>query len=51
MADQVEGEDAVSETEPVGPYTEGAARIATIVLAVVALAGISAGAWLKLRRS
>ncbi len=51
MADQIEGEDDARETEPVGPSTEGAVRIASIVLAVVALAGISAGASLSLRRS
>jgi hypothetical protein len=39
------------EAEPIGPLTNGAARIAAVVLALVALAGISAGAWLRLRRA
>lgn len=44
MAMYVEGRGLVpSEAEPVGLLTEGAAGIAVIVLAVIALAGISAG--------
>jgi hypothetical protein len=52
MADLVEAEGRASEAEPAGLLlNEGAGRIAVIVLAVVALAGLSAGAWLRLRRS
>lgn len=40
MAIHVEGKGFASEAEPVGLLTEGAAGIATIVLAVIALAGI-----------
>jgi hypothetical protein len=39
------------EAEPIGPLANGGARIAAVVLALVALAGISAGAWLRLRRA
>ena len=41
MATIVEGRSLVRETEPVGLMTEGAAGIAVIVLAIIALAGIS----------
>ena len=51
MADLVEPERQATEAEPAGLLTEGAGRIAVIVLAVVALAGISARAWFRLRRS
>jgi hypothetical protein len=44
MAIFVEGRGLASEAEPVGLLTEGAAGIAVIVLTVIALAGISAGA-------
>ena len=43
MAIYGEGRGIAAEAEPFGLLTEGAAGIATIVLAVVALAGISAG--------
>jgi hypothetical protein len=43
MAIFVEGRGLASEAEPVGLMTEGAAGIAVIALAVIALAGISAG--------
>ena len=43
MAIYDEGRGLASEAEPVGLLTEGAAGIAVIVLAVIALAGISAG--------
>ena len=46
---EVESGGEAREAEPIGLPTEGATRIAVIVLAVVALAGISAGAWLRLR--
>ena len=42
MATYVEGRGIASETEPLGLLSEGAAGIAAIVLAVIALAGISA---------
>jgi hypothetical protein len=51
MAVQIESEGRTNEPEPTGLFTEGAARIVVVVLAVVALAGISAGAWLRLRGS
>jgi hypothetical protein len=51
MADQIESEGQTNELEPTGLFTEGTARIAVVVPAVVALAGISAGAWLRLWRS
>jgi hypothetical protein len=41
MATYVEGRSFGSEAEPLGLLSEGAAGIATIVLAVIALAGIS----------
>jgi len=41
MAIYVEGRGLANEAEPVGLMTEGAAGIAVIVLAVIALAGIS----------
>jgi hypothetical protein len=44
MASYVEGRGLASEVEPVGLMTEGAAGIAVIVLAVIALAGTAAGA-------
>jgi hypothetical protein len=44
MAMYVENRRFADEAEPVGLLTEGAAGIATIVLAIIALAGISAGA-------
>lgn len=44
MATYVERRGLADEAEPVGLLTEGAAGIATIVLAIVALAGVSAGA-------
>jgi hypothetical protein len=50
MAVEVESEGEAREAVPIGAAAEGAAKIAAIVLAVVALAGISAGAWLRLRR-
>ena len=43
MAVYGEGRGIASEAEPFGLLTEGAAGIATIVLSVIALAGISAG--------
>lgn len=43
MATYVEGRSAASDAEPVGLLSEGAAGIAAIVLAVIALAGISSG--------
>ncbi|HEY1260355.1 MAG TPA: hypothetical protein VGF34_14000 [Stellaceae bacterium] len=43
MATYVEGRSAASDVEPVGLLSEGAAGIAAIVLAVIALAGISSG--------
>jgi hypothetical protein len=43
MAAQVESEGPTSEAEPIGLLTEGTTRIAVVVFAVVALAGISAG--------
>ena len=51
MTVQIESEGQTSEPEPTGLFTEGTAKIAVIVLAVVALAGISTGAWLRLRGS
>jgi hypothetical protein len=51
MTDQVESGDPMNEAERTGLLPEGATRIAAIVLAVVVLAGISAGAWLRVRRS
>jgi hypothetical protein len=51
MTDQVENPGRTSEPEATGLLTNGAARIAVIVCAVIALAGISAGAWLRLRHS
>src|SRR5438270_8981987 len=44
MAIYAEGKGVAAEAEPFGLLTEGAAGIAAIVLAIVALAGISAGA-------
>jgi hypothetical protein len=44
MATYVEGRGFPSEVEPLGLLSEGAAGIATIVLAVIALAGIAATA-------
>ena len=44
MATYVERRGLADEAEPIGLLTEGAAGIATIILAIVALAGISAGA-------
>ncbi|HZT87093.1 MAG TPA: hypothetical protein VFA12_03925 [Stellaceae bacterium] len=44
MATFVEGRSLISEAEPVGLLTEGAAGIAVIVLAVIGLAGVSAAA-------
>ena len=44
MAMFQEGRGLVSEAEPLGLLTEGAAGIAVIVLAVIALAGTSSGA-------
>jgi hypothetical protein len=41
MATYIEGRSFGSEAEPLGLLSEGAAGIATIVLAVIALAGIS----------
>lgn len=43
MATFVEGRGAASKSEPVGLLTEGAAGIAAIVLAILALAGVSTG--------
>jgi hypothetical protein len=43
MATYVERRSTAAEAEPLGLLTEGAAGIATIVLAVVALAGVAAG--------
>jgi len=43
MTFYAESRGRVGEAEPIGPLTEGAAGIAVIVLAVVALAGVSAG--------
>ena len=42
MATYVEGRGLATEAEPLGLLSEGAAGIAAIVLAVIALAGISA---------
>ena len=44
MATYAEGKGLAAEAEPLGLLTEGAAGIAVIVLAVIALAGVSAGA-------
>jgi hypothetical protein len=44
MAVYGEGRGIAAEAEPFGLLTEGAAGIAAIVLAIIALAGISAGA-------
>src|SRR6516225_4888503 len=44
MAMFQEGKGLASEVEPLGLLTEGAAGIAVIVLAVIALAGTSSGA-------
>jgi hypothetical protein len=44
MATYTESRGRTSEAEPIGLLTEGAAGIAVIVLTVIALAGISAGA-------
>src|ERR1700751_2452800 len=44
MAIYTESRGRTSEAEPIGLLTEGAAGIAVIVLTVIALAGISAGA-------
>lgn len=44
MAVYVEGKGIAAEAEPFGLLTEGAAGIAAIVLAIIALAGISVGA-------
>lgn len=41
MATLLENAGMAAETEPVGLFTEGAVGIATIVLAIVALAGVS----------
>ncbi|HEU0156568.1 MAG TPA: hypothetical protein VFQ82_10900 [Stellaceae bacterium] len=43
MATYVEGRSAASDVEPVGLVSEGVAGIAAIVLAVIALAGVSSG--------
>jgi len=43
MAVYGEGRGIAAEAEPFGLLTEGAAGIATIVLGVIALAGVSAG--------
>lgn len=43
MATYVERRGLADEAEPLGLLTEGAAGIATIVLAIVALAGVAAG--------
>src|SRR5689334_3853939 len=43
MATYVEGRSAASDVEPVGLVSEGVAGIAAIVLAVIALAGVSTG--------
>lgn len=44
MAIYAEGKGIAVEAEPFGPLTEGAAGIAAIVLAIIALGGISTGA-------
>lgn len=44
MATYVEGRGFATEAEPVGLLTEGAAGVAVIVLAIIALAGVSAEA-------
>jgi hypothetical protein len=49
IRDQSQSE--VTEAEPIGQSAEGAGRTAAIALAVVAVASISVGAWLRLRRS
>jgi hypothetical protein len=51
MVDQVEDQGGTNEPEVTGLLTDGAARIAVIICAVIALASISAGAWLRLRHS
>ena len=43
MAVYGEGRGIAAEAEPFGLLTEGAAGIATIVLGVIALAGVNAG--------
>jgi hypothetical protein len=48
---QAENGSETKDEVPPGLPTEHAVRIAALVLAVVALAGVSAGAWLRLRRS
>jgi hypothetical protein len=50
MTVEVESGGEAREAELNGPATDTTSRIAIIVLAVVALAGISAGAWRRLRR-
>jgi hypothetical protein len=50
MTVQVESGGEAKEAEPTGLPTDATARIAVIVLALVALAGISAGAWRQLQR-
>jgi hypothetical protein len=51
MTDQVESHGETDTAEATGLLTNGAARIAVVVFAVIALAGISTGAWLRLRHS
>jgi hypothetical protein len=50
MADDVANETAVHEPDPSGLLSEGATKYVVMLLAAVALAGISAGAWLRWRR-
>jgi hypothetical protein len=51
MTVQVESQGETNEAEATGLLTEGAVRVVVIVFAVIALAGISAGTWLRLRHS
>jgi hypothetical protein len=50
MADDIGSTEQTAEVESAGLLTEGATRMTVVVIALVALAGISAGAWLRLRR-
>jgi hypothetical protein len=50
MTDEVETTQPATDAEP-GLLAEGTTRIAAVIIAVVALAGISAGAWLRWRHS
>jgi hypothetical protein len=51
MAEDVESTEQATDVEPTRLLTEGTTRIAAVVIAVMALAGVSAGAWLRWHRS